>query len=339
MKNVKFGLNITEREYRLLPEPSYSLLSDIEKEGPITINREKEDLTFVEPIIIGSLVDKRLTDSTNMPHLYVVDSIPSDKPLSILKDLVSDIVKLNDKVDLLSSKNKEHIMLLCDRHEYLKDPTTRLKNLRKYKEFISVYADPFRDDKNSMIVSKWHQESADKLVTAIKREFPYFNDKRGMGQVKLIGTINDTRLKVMFDLILVDRVNKRLMPFDLKTGMDRYTFFKEGNFLKYNYYLQAALYREVLKQNIKGTEFEDYKVDVFRILYCSRIDFMPVIFKVTEAMHTKALNGFYSGTWYKKGLYELVDEYNYYIKNPNNAYRFEYIKPKANGKVVYEIDL
>lgn len=338
MKFKPFGLQITEKEYRKLPYPSYSLLSDVEKEGVTVLNKAPEDLTLVEPIIIGSLVDKVLTDSANMPILYVVDSIPSDKPLLIIKDLIENINSLPNKEDILHKDNKKEIMFYCDRYAYFKDAAVRMKYLSAFKDFIKVYIDPFRDEDTSLIISKYQKEVADKLVASIKREFPYFNDKKGLGQVKLLGTINGTELKVMFDLILVDTKNKRLMPFDLKTGMDRYTFFKEGNYLKYNYYIQAALYKEVLKQNLVGTEFEDYRVDNFRILYCSKIDFMPVIFKITDKAHEEALNGFYSGTWYKKGLYELIEEFNFYKNNPLNAYRFEYIKTRGS-KLLYEIDI
>lgn len=337
MSNISFGLNISEQEYRKLPYPSYSLLSDLEKEGPFSISKPRVDISLEDPIIVGSLVDKLLTDSKNLGKVYTIDKIPQEKARDVINTIIEECIGFPVPLDVFHADNVKHIMEICDRYEYFKQKDTRIKYLKEFKTFIDVYMAPRPE--NSIIITTYLRDQAYRVVNAIKKTFPSFSEKNGLGQVKLLGTVNGLELKVMFDMILVNHKQKVLYPFDLKTGVWLYEEFPKGNFVKFNYYLQGALYKEVLLQNLQGTPFEGYSVAPFRFLYCSRDSPLPMVFKMTEATHDKALNGFYSGGKWKKGLFALIEEYKFYISNPSNLYRREFIKIDALGNQLLEYDL
>lgn len=331
-----FGLQITENEYRKLNLPSYSLLSDIETDGPVVLYRPRVDISLDEPVIIGSIVDNYLTDGDNIKKTFVVPYIPSDKPKQIIFDLIEQSLFLPNPTDLLHKDNKEHIDKLCIKYDYFKTYATRIKYLSKFKKFIEVMnaghiEQPF-------IITNYQKSQADRVISAVQNTFPFFNYRKNLGQVKLTGFINGQKLKVMFDMILVDKANKRLIPFDLKTGIESYEEFITGNFITFNYYIQASLYKEVLLQNIKDSVFDGWAVEDFRFLYCSRMIPQPMIFKVVPEMHKKALEGFTINGIYKKGLYELVEEFKFYQANPRNRYRKDYVKSKGN-RLILEKDI
>lgn len=333
----KFGLNISEKEYRKLNYPSYSLLSDLIKEGPFCLSKPRADISDLEAIKIGSLVDKYITDSGNIGKVFVLDKVPSDKPKVIIDEMIERFAEFPNQIDLLDSENHPLIMEICDKYDYYKQKDTRLKYLKEYEKFIEVYTQPKPDE--YLIMTTYQRDTALRVVKAIKEQFPLFSDKNGLGQVKLIGKINGVELKVMFDLILVNEKTKVLLPFDLKTGINLYSEFPKGNYVKFNYYLQGALYKEVLSQNLVGTPYEGYKIAPFRFLYCSRNEFLPMVFKMTKEAHEKALNGFYSGGMWRKGLYQIVEEYKFYRDNPSNLYIKDYIKQTDSGVNFLEYDL
>lgn len=324
------GLNISEKEYRALRLPSYSLLSDIQKIGPKAITAPPKELSNEEPIIIGSYVDKMLTDSKNVSDIYIVNNYPTAKPLEIIKILVDNYSKLSNTKKVFSLENKDIIMKVCDKFSYHVNWDARIKALSKFEDYFKV---EMRKDKDSItVLSTYQKDQAERLVRAIKMTFPFFSEKNGLPQLKLVGVINGVKVKVMFDLVIIDDKNKRIVPFDLKTGIKSYTTFINGNYLDFNYYIQGGLYHEVLLQNIKGTKYENYKVEPFRFLYCGREDFLPQIFEMSQARKEEAFNGFYTKSGeYKKGINTLLDEYKYYKENPENTYILNYLTVK-NGK-------
>ena len=83
----KIGLDISEENYRDLPYPSYSLLSDIAKNGGEIVNgRRNEDVNEMDGVMVGKLVDNLLTENKYPDNFYVVKKIPTGKAKDVLKD-------------------------------------------------------------------------------------------------------------------------------------------------------------------------------------------------------------------------------------------------------------
>lgn len=314
---LKIGLDISEKEYRELPYPSYSTLSNIKDNGRKALSGIKEDISEIDPIIIGSIVDKVITEDRYPENMVIINKKPSGKPLKIIKSLVerNDLI---DPINVLSAKNKDIILQELDNEEYYKTSTDkmRLSKLTAYK----IYANSLKD-KDAYIVSSYQYNEADKIINALLLKYPWLKTKRAniIPQVKLIGKINGTEVKGMLDFVYIDEENNRIVPFDLKTGMKAHNNFFQGGYLDYNYYIQASMYSELLAQNINT-----HKIDNFRFMYCGRADLLPIIYEVNDESLQLGMTGFKYDNKYYPGVHELLDEYNYYIEYPNGKYNYGY---------------
>lgn len=315
---LELGLQISEKEYRALPYPSYSLLSSLSKNGPQAVYGEKIDISDADAIVIGSIVDAIVTEGGPPANMVIVDKKPSNKALEIIKALAAR----DDLADpmLLSVKNQVMIKEECDKVEYYKSSNTaarikHLKNYQKYAKAVQKHGD------DAMIVSSYQFHEASELAKNIFARFPFLKGDNIIGQVKIMGEINDVELKGMLDFIHIDHEKKEITPFDLKTGRGAHYEFFEGGFLNWNYYIQASVYREILQQYIKTTELADYKIKNFRFLFCGRKDRLPIIYRVTDKWHEAGFKGFtYEGKYYP-GVNELIEDLIYYLEHPNALYR------------------
>lgn len=316
----KIGLQITEDEYRSIKLPSYSLLSGLAKSGPAALYSEKEDISDLDGIIIGSLVDSIITDGGLPDNLVVVDKKPSGKALKIIKAL-AERDDLIDKDYVLSPKNNGIIEQELDKEEYYKSSSfgTRVTKLRRYKKYASTFTN------SSFVASTYQVDTAKALVNKIRLRFPFVDDDNIIFQVKLTGWVCTPPIEVkgMLDFIRIDHENKKIIPYDLKTGIgNHYDFFERG-FLGFNYYLQASLYRVMLENTIRENhpEYDEYEIDNFRFMFCGRGDFLPIVYVVDDHWHKAGWEGFkYEGITFP-GLYKLLDDYKFYLEHPNAFYR------------------
>lgn len=315
---IELGLNISEKEYRQLNYPSYSLLSGISKNGSSAMYGIREDIADKDGIIIGSLVDTILTDGGLPPNLIIVDKKPTGKPLGIIKILANRTDLLDPEI--LSAKNNKLIEEELNGFKYYESSTFRfrLNKLKQYKKYAKALEDP-----TAFVASSYQVFEAKQLVNSINLKYSHLFDENTLMQTKLIGECRGIKMKCMLDFIVIDHVNKIIKPYDLKTGIGPHYNFFEGGFLGWNYYLQASLYQSILKQEAAKL-YPDYTVDVFRFLYCGRKDKLPIIYTVSPKWHDAGYNGFtYNGVKYP-GIHELVDDYLYYEQHPNALYRRGY---------------
>jgi hypothetical protein len=325
MSEITIGYDISEKEYRALPYPSYSLFSSIAKYGPEAMFGVKEDISDLDGIIIGSIADSKVTEHKDPDGLVVIDKKPSNKALKAIKKLCErdDLV---DTKNILSVKNKAIVSEVCKEVDYYKtkDADGHVTALKKYKKYANAL---YSANGDTLFASKYQYDTATYLTKAIFSKYGFLKAQKDniVGQSKFVGKIDGMDVKCMLDFILIDHARKLIVPFDLKTGIgEHHTFFETG-YLGWGYYIQASLYRELLIQEIaKHPELSDYTVDNFRFLFCGRQDFLPVIYKVTDKQHKAGFDGFeHKGTYYP-GIHELIADYEYYLSRPNSRYRRGY---------------
>lgn len=323
----KIGLDISEENYRDLPYPSYSLLSDIAKNGGEVVNgKRNEDINEMDGVMVGKLVDNLITENKYPDNFYVVKKIPTGKAKDVLKVLSKNIKYLKNKTDLFHEDNHEIIDKCCDIIKYHKHSKTRsleetkdkrLKGLINYKEYSDIL---IKAPENSFIMSEYLKYQADRCVKQLKNNFPEYFVKESIGkniliipQVKLLGEFNKTKIKGMLDFVIVDHDNLTITPVDLKTGhYDSSKFFEEG-YLGWNYYIQSALYKSLLEDEIKKHDlYSFYKVKDFMFIFCSRLRFNTTTMLVTRSMQENAIKGFKIGLNDYPGVNELINTYNYY---------------------------
>lgn len=320
---MKLGLQISEKEYRELPYPSYSLLSGVSKNGPIALYGESIDISDLDAIIVGSIVDSLITDGGPPDNLVIVNKKPSNKALEIIKALGQRDDLKNSY--LLSIKNKDLIEEECNKLEYYPSGTldTKMNALKKYNKYIKAVE---KHGTNAVIVSSYQYYQANIIANNLFLKYPWLKNNNIINQVKIIGEINQVKIKGMLDFIVVDDVNKTITPFDLKTGIGPHNEFFVNGFLNWGYYIQASLYKELLKQYIQNTKYKDYDVLNFKFMYCGRKDKLPIIYNVTDKWHEAGLKGFIYEDKIYDGVYKLIEDFTYYKQNPKALYRKGYDK-------------
>lgn len=314
------GLDITEKEYRALKYPSYSLLSSMQKVGRDAIYGERQDLSDLDGIIIGTLVDAYLSDGVFPSNIVTITKKPSGNALKAIKGVAARVGELVDKDDVLSPSNNAILLDEMDKNSYRpKSPSSqRLHALRNYRD----YANTLVSTEDPLIVSVYQMNIANDLISQIQTRFPWVNVEHEdyYPQVKLTGEVDGVEFKGMLDFIMVDKVNKLIYPYDIKTGSKEHYRFLETSYLQWNYYIQAGLYKELLMQNAPP----GYKVMDFRFVYCSRKDFLPIVYRVNEDRNREAWQGFTHNGIVYPGIHELITEYKYYKANPKAMYKYGY---------------
>lgn len=324
MVKIEVGLQISETDYRNLPYPSYSLLSNLRKHGADAMYGKKEDISDLDGIIIGSIADSLVTEFKDPANLVLIDKKPAAKALNVIKQL-SNRMDLVDSNNIVSAKNHVMINQACLKEDYYAKKTGKeqAKAIRKYGKYANAIN---KYGNSALIASNYQYQIAKDIASMIFSKYGFVKHKENIvGQVKLVGNVNGVDIKGMLDFIYISHKRKTVVPFDLKTGYGTYFNFFTNGYLGWNYYIQASLYRELLIQALSTHPIlKDYAVDNFRFMYCGREDKLPVIFKVTDKQHEAGLHGFYFQQERYEGVHELIKHYEHYRAKPNNRYRFGY---------------
>ena len=321
---VELGLQITEKEYRELDYPSYSLLSNVSKSNALAVGGDKVDIDDLDGIIIGSIVDSIITDGGLPDNLIMLSKKPSGKPLMIIKALYKRKDLIHEYV--LSPKNNKIIEEELNNFEYYKTSSfsSRLSKLTQYKTYAKALS---KYGEKAMFVTKYQHDIAISISNNLIIRYPFLLEEDNLiTQIKLIGEVNGVKIKGMLDFIYINHKEHKIIPFDLKTGINpHYSFFEKG-YLAWNYYIQASLYRTLLEDYIRKnhSEYKEYTIDNFRFMYCGRADRLPIIYRVSDKLHKAGYSGFEYKNKYYPGINELIEDYIYYKENPNSLYKKGY---------------
>lgn len=317
---LTLGEDITEKEYRAIDRPSYSGLSNIKRFGRDAVYGVGEDISDLEGVVIGSLVDEYITAGAFPANMIVIEKKPSNKPLRIIKAVLQRKNELPDINRFFGKANEGIIEEELNREGYyntsaLSSRIVRLKNYSKYANTLLKNPDAF-------IVSDYQQKVSERLCHELITRYNNILSDPGIHfQVKLLGTYEGYEVKGMLDFVILDHANKVAYPYDLKTGNKLHSEFYEKGYIEFNYYLQAGLYRHLLAQNLP-----DFKIAPFRFMYCGRKDFLPIVYEVSPEMDKESHEGFVHNGVFQPGIKELILDYYYYKERPNNFYkrRFEH---------------
>lgn len=308
-EDIKIGLDITEKEYRELPYPSYSLLSDIKKNGVEVINGVRNpDIGDLDGVMFGKLVDDLLTENKLPDNLHVIDKKPSGKAKEILKALVKNIHKMPNKRSLFHKDNLDIINGVCKRLEYYKagkkdnfdDNSEALKNkrisgLKNYKKYCKILMSSKNIDDDFIITSFLYNEAL-KVVNELKKAYPFLTDGsvQIIPQVKLASIVGGIMTKGMLDFVVIDHNEKTITPWDLKTGSYNAENFTEKGYIGWNYYLQSSLYLELLWNELRVDPeiLKDYTLNSFHFMYCGRFEKVPAVFEVKATQIKEGRSGF-----------------------------------------------
>jgi hypothetical protein len=318
-------LNCDEKEYRKHPALSYSRLSDIATVGLAAVNAPANNkIGKLRGVMLGSIIDEVISNKyDHIPRDVVyVKKIPGN-------GTVTDLA-INKMVDLLSfteikSYEKDALMHFLGSNGFMINGMNNSnfhEKILNYEEYINALKKGGNDVR---IVAEYDGKVIKKAINRL-RSIPFFsasfknNDSESViYQLKFLAKINGIEIKCMLDAIVIDHVNKTICPIDIKTGvLDKAGFedFFEQAYLKYNYYIQAGLYRKILFEYLKThTMYKEYKVLDFKFIYSTTnpktYQSTPDLFihDISSEYYLDSFKGFnYKGSYYK-GIAELVDFY------------------------------
>jgi hypothetical protein len=266
-----------EKEYRAYPALSYSRLSDIEKIGIDAVNASANNIGKLRGVVLGSIVDDIISNKLSKTPIYIVkvNKIPGNGTITELaiEAIVKDLYFTNFiNLDSLTLEN----YLVANR--FMKNgmnSTNFHEKLVNYNEYINALKYAKED---TQIVTEFDYKILIKSAQRLRNQYPLFssafvnNKNESLDyQTKFLATINGLQIKCMLDAIHFDHVAKTIKPLDIKTGAmskgDYESFYHEA-YLRYNYYIQAGLYRKIAIEYFKNhTTYHDYEVLEFEFVY------------------------------------------------------------------------
>lgn len=228
--------------------------------------------------IIGSAVDTLLTRGVEQfnQEFYVsnLENKPSDTVKSIINEVFSKANIGVDKVGLFAPTLRDYpdlILEACNNHSYQsnwKDETRVNKIIENFP-----YWEELVESNGKTILTIEDKVLIDTIVTnflndeGIKFYFSNFADETEIiNQLHIDFEIDGVECKALLDGVIVDKANKCLLPYDIKTIGDKVINFPRA-MRRHNYQIQAAWYTEALRQwKDKSTEFKNYKILNFEFL-------------------------------------------------------------------------
>ena len=351
------NLKMSEQAYRDLELPSYSMLASIDKQGIDVVGGVKTSFNFK----FGSLVDMMCFEPHRVEDTFHKGVSPKPPTTNVKKicDLILDGLdgiegQISETITPLGRRKERKISASIKQYEKdILSASTKLDVYKGYRDqrtidtVVKAGADYFKDRIKCrgkiLIKPEMWDQCAHTAATLITHPFTakYFAQNvpgiEIIYQYKFDTIVNGRRCKGMLDCLVVNHNEKLIFPIDLKTGEEPCKSFPML-YAMHKYYIQGGLYREALK-SIVDVDFElmGYDVREFEYVYISKLNpNKPMRFKVTEDMHTAALNGFVDRYGYKhRGVHELLEEYYYSVENDNAAYT----EDEMNSKGMIEMDV
>jgi len=162
------------------------------------------------------------------------------------------------------------------------------------------------------VVSTATIESAERIVEKIKAH-PYTSGIANLetsdevevfNELPILFELEGVGYKSMVDKLVVSHTDKVIKTYDWKTTFD--VDKPQFAYLKYGYYLQAAMYRDAVRMWAKENDLSDYKIEPMVFVFCDTTGFQASIkLLLTDDDVNRACRGFMYRGIRSKGLREL----------------------------------
>lgn len=272
--------NNNEQDYWTLHGINHSLIVDFENNGPCVLDRNYKKQKSTDAMIFGSLLDCLLTQPQEfLKRYHVVDDekVVSDKFINAFYDIYFEKRNIKSLIEISSDK----LYTIAKIYELF--PTCKKKEtiINKFLEMDASFKEYINARNKKIIKRSIYSAVVDCVDVLLKSDMTswIFNKKHDIYyQVKLCSSIAHTDIKCMFDFIVVDHENKKILPFDLKYISYPEHQFLQQSFYKFRYYREAELYMYILKK-LGNTYFSDYTIEDFRFLVINDETKTPIIYK------------------------------------------------------------
>lgn len=312
-------------DYRNIDRLSYSQLSYFYKNRIKYWKKYvlKEDIEDEESnyLLMGNLVDTLITEPENFDKKYIVTNatLPTPQMTQFCKFLLNNSSKFETFSDNLVKSYDELKewnggKLGTGFEKYVENFTK--EGQEYYKELLASVGKKVISIEQATIAEEIHkkiknckaflpqgEEVLHKVVVLFDLEYFDFE-----------GNIQIEPMKCELDLIDICNKTKKIYPKDLKIVSFVEDFFTQS-FLKNNYYIQQALYSFALYTWKKDTKYEDYEIMPFQFLVADQLNQLePLLFVCDTDYMEKGFSGFTWNNKYYKGIYDLMKEMSYNLK-------------------------
>ena len=278
----------TEEEYRNLPGINYSKISSYIKVGPRSIINDI--FTPSDGSILGTIVDYILTNGKEAVNskYYVADiKSLSDKTESILLDVYS---KLGRHKDLWDNSKIQEILKTNEYYPNYKDET----RLNKFLTEVDNYFTSVAVAEGKEIIPTEFFNTALACVEAIQEapfsEILHLKPDVKVEDVEVLKQASfvyydlslDSDIKIRVDQLNVDHKNKTIRILDYKLSSEEEIHFIKAVY-KFNYNVQAELYKFVLESIIKDDPyFSDFKILPFTFIVVNKENKTPIAWEYPD---------------------------------------------------------
>lgn len=333
--------NMTEAEYRLLQVDSYSsikvFLEDRKKYYKQFILNEPVKEEKSEALTFGNLVDcLRLTpDEFENKFTMAINQIPSGQYLKFCTELMKQTMYSLNRETNEVSRTMDAMMLdaynACkfDRDgnivDFKRDSYEKVKeNFLDPQKGLKAYYDQCRNSIGKEVIDLTMMENAQRVVSSLSENFvtrdiinlTSSEDVKVLNQFAIVGELKSEitgsvpyPLKCLVDKLVINRLTKKVSPFDLKTCWDNEQEFLH-NYFKYKYYIQEGIYFylvEEWRRNQRG--LEDYTTDYMQFIVAESTSYKnPLIYKGSADTFMQGMKGFKIKSRYYPGVIKAVKD-------------------------------
>lgn len=323
---------VDEPTYRADSAYSYSTISKFNREGFSKLE-SLFDRVETPSLLFGSLVDTLLTDGEDAfnKRFFVATFPPINQDFIPIVNAIKE--ELSDKHKSLTTISDSDIVGYLDRFDIYQNNWKPETKANKFRDNANGYYQMLLLCDGKTLVSSEMAQDARECVEVLRtheatnwyfRKDNNFDGIERLYQLKFKGEYEGIKLKGMMDLAVIDHKNKLIIPCDLKTSYKpEYQFYK--SFIEWNYFIQAQLYSELLKQNIAKDEyFKDFKILPYRFIVINNKLRNP---KIWEFIHNFAITDVQIGDVKLPNWRGIVKQLDYYLKyNPKSPIGIEETK-------------
>lgn len=272
-----------ELTYRSDSAISYSDISQYMQMGKDIVNHFREKKSSYG-LSLGTVLDCLITEGIQIfsEKYLLTDFNPENKGEQLIESIFNYIAAstLKDAV-----KDDGVIQMITDSSYYPnRNLESRLAALFKIEKYWDDLVKAAKDHKQ--IISSSLYDEASELVNKLKSNaltnnllFAEVEEGETFNQSKLRVTISGIDFRCMIDRLIIDHLKKRIFMIDLKYTSSPLDAFLDS-YVHWNYQIQTRLYRSILKDKLKGTEFSDYEIKDYIYVVVNKEDALAFSIKI-----------------------------------------------------------
>lgn len=322
---------VDESTYRSDTAISYSDISQYMQIGKDIVNHFREKKSSYG-LSLGTVLDCLITEGiqTFSEKYLLTDFNPENKGEQLVESIFNYIAAptLKDAV-----KDSGVVQMITDSSYYPnRNLESRLAALFKIEKYWDDLVKAAKDHKQ--IISSSLYDEANELVDKLKSNtltnnllFAEVEEGETFNQPKLETIIDGIKFRCMIDRLIVDHNKKRIFMIDLKYTSSSLDAFLDS-YVHWNYQIQTRLYRSILREKLKGTEFSDYEIKDYIYVVVNKEDAMAFSIKIPNGdIIYKAESG---KEYYFPDPIRLGAELDNLLKSGLQPVSDTLIKPKLN---------